>query len=71
MTSSVFLNFFIHKKSLVKPVSLNFLQTLTETALQHILPTIFQYYTNTFIYYPYWTTSGAKKLASVLRLFII
>jgi hypothetical protein len=45
MTSSVFLNFFIHKKSLVKPVSLNFLQTLTETALQHILPTIFQYYT--------------------------
>jgi hypothetical protein len=35
----------------VKPVSLNFLQTLTETALQHILPTIFQYYTLTVMYW--------------------
>lgn len=38
----LFLVFAMHKKSLVKPFSLNFQQTLTVTALQPILPTIFQ-----------------------------
>jgi hypothetical protein len=35
----------MYKKSLLKPVSVNFLQTLIWIVLQRILPTIFQYYT--------------------------
>jgi hypothetical protein len=38
----LFLVFFINKKSLVKPVSLNFSQILTYYSLQRILPTILQ-----------------------------
>lgn len=38
----LFLVFAMYKKSLVKPFSLNFQQNLTATALQPILPTIFQ-----------------------------
>ena len=40
----LFLVFAMHKKSLVKPLSLNFLQTLARTESRPVLPTIFQYY---------------------------
>jgi len=40
--AALFLKLFMHKKSLVKPVSLNFLQIFIQPALQPILPTIFQ-----------------------------
>ncbi len=42
--TALFLEFLICKKSLVKPVSLNFLESLVQHALQPILPTILEYY---------------------------
>src|SRR5437868_5979697 len=39
--TTLFLIFFINKKSLLKPVSLNFQQTLMQEGLQRILPTVF------------------------------